>query len=239
MPQAGYLHTKCLYSLRHTLPKGNTDMQETTLSGYLQTLYGGEDDTLRAMRADAEENGLPAIQVPFELGRMLQVLVMQSRSERILEIGTLFGYSTVLMARALPPSGTITTLEVAPKHAALARANFERAALDERVTVLVGPAIESLERLNGEIFDFVFIDADKATYPRYLEHSLQLTRPGATIVADNVWRDGAVIMPATGNADNEGLAEFNRAVAANPKLLTSVIPTRDGRDGTSVSVVLS
>lgn len=213
-------------------------MQDTTLSGYVRTLYGDEDDTLREMRVEAERQGLPAIQVPFELGRLLQVLVMQSRARRILEIGTLFGYSTVLMARVLPPEGNITTLEVAPKHAELAAANFRHAGVDKLVDVLLGPAIESLETLQGQEFDFVFIDADKATYPRYLDQALRLTHPAATIVADNVWRDGAVLAPATGNADNEGLAEFNRAVASSPRLLTSVIPTRDGRDGTSVSVVL-
>lgn len=213
-------------------------MQETTLSSYVETLYGGEDETLREMRAEAEEQGLPAIQVPFELGRLLQVLVMQSQARRILEIGTLFGYSTVLMARALQMGGKVTTLEVAPKHAALAVANFERAGVAERVELMLGPALDSLHELEGQTFDFVFIDADKATYPRYLDCALRRTHPGATIVADNVWRDGAVLAPSAGNADNEGLAEFNRAVAANPHLLTSVIPTRDGRDGTSVSVVL-
>jgi predicted O-methyltransferase YrrM len=213
-------------------------VQETTLSGYVRTLYGDEDDILRDMRANAEEQGLPAIQVPFELGRLLQVLVMQSRANRILEIGTLFGYSTVLLARALQPGGTITTLEVAPKHAELAEANFTRAGIHERVEVVLGPAIDSLNKLEAGAFDFVFIDADKASYPAYLEHALRLTHPGATIVADNIWREGAVIRPASGNTDNEGLADFNRKVAANPRLLTSVIPTRDGRDGTSVSVVL-
>jgi predicted O-methyltransferase YrrM len=213
-------------------------MAETTLSGYVRTLYGGEDETLRDMRAEAERQGIPAIQVPFELGRLLQVLVMQSRARRILEIGTLFGYSTVLMARAVQPDGKITTLEVAPKHATLAASNFKRAGVDDRVDIVVGPAVDSLEKLKDQVFDFVFIDADKASYPRYLEHAQRLTRAGATIVADNIWRDGAVLAPATGNADNEGVAEFNRAVAANPHLLTSVIPTRDGRDGTSVSVVL-
>jgi predicted O-methyltransferase YrrM len=213
-------------------------VQETTLSGYVRTLYGDEDDILRDMRASAEEQGIPAIQVPFELGRLLQVLVMQSRAGKILEIGTLFGYSTVLLARALQPGGAITTLEVAPKHAELAETNFTRAGVDERVEIVLGPAIDSLKKLQAGTFDFVFIDADKASYPVYLEHALRLTHPGATIVADNIWREGAVIRPAGGNADNEGLAEFNRNVAANTRLLTSVIPTRDGRDGTSVSVVL-
>jgi predicted O-methyltransferase YrrM len=214
-------------------------VQEATLSGYVETLYGGEDETLREMRAEAEEQGLPAIQVPFELGRLLQVLVMQSRARRILEIGTLFGYSTVLMARVLRAGGKVTTLEVAPKHAALATANFQRAGVAEHVELVLGPALDSLHDLEGQDFDFVFIDADKATYPQYLDGALRLTHPGATIVADNVWRDGAVLAPGAGNADNEGLAEFNRAVAASPRLLTSVIPTRDGRDGTSVSVVLT
>lgn len=212
-------------------------MHETTLSGYVRSLYGDEDEMLRTMRAEAEEHGLPAIQVPFELGRLLQVLVMQSGAARVLEIGTLFGYSTVLMARALPPTGKITTLEVAPKHAELAASNFQRAGVADRITVEVGPAVDSLQRLEGERFDFVFIDADKESYPTYLEHALRLTESGATIVADNVWRDGAVLAPA-GDADVSGLAEFNRALAENRRLLTSVIPTRDGRDATSVSVVL-
>jgi predicted O-methyltransferase YrrM len=213
-------------------------MHEATLSAYVRTLYGDEDNSLRDMREDAEEEGLPAIQVPFELGRLLQVLVIQNRAKRILEIGTLFGYSTVLMARALQPGGKITTLEVAPKHAELAAANFKRAGVDDRVEIILGPALDSLQQLEGRIFDFVFIDADKATYPQYLEQALRLTRPGSTIVADNVWREGAVVSPTEGNADIEGLARFNQAVAANPRLLTAVIPTRDGRDGTSVSAVL-
>ena len=121
-------------------------MQETTLSSYVRTLYGDEDDILREMRARAEEQGLPAIQVPFELGRLLQVLVMQSRARRILEIGTLFGYSTVLMARALPSGGKITTLEVAPKHAELAAANFKHAGVHDRVEMHAGAG----RRITGE-----------------------------------------------------------------------------------------
>ncbi len=214
-------------------------MTSASLSSYVRELYGTEDETLRQMRAEAEEQGLPAIQVPFELGRLLQVLVMQSKAQRILEIGTLFGYSTVLMARAMPAGGALTTLEVAPKHAELAQSNFDRAGVSAQVTILVGPADGSLRSLTGPPFDFVFIDADKGAYPLYLDHALRLTHPGSTIVADNVWRDGAVISSSDGDADNEGLALFNRRVAASERLLTSVIPTRDGRDGTSVSVVLA
>jgi predicted O-methyltransferase YrrM len=201
-------------------------------------LYGSEDEVLRDMREDADEQGLPAIQVPFELGRLLQVLVMQSKAKRVLEIGTLFGYSTVLMARALPEDGTITTLEVAPKHAELAQRNFARAGVASRVRILVGPAQESLAKLTGPPYDFVFIDADKGAYPQYLEHALRLTAAGSTIVADNIWRDGSVLTPSDGDADTAGLASFNEKVAMNTRLLTSVIPTRDGRDGASVSVVL-
>ncbi|HEX6507269.1 MAG TPA: class I SAM-dependent methyltransferase, partial [Chloroflexota bacterium] len=140
-------------------------MSDPSLADYVEDLFGSEDEQLKAMRLEAEREGIPTIQVPFELGRLLQILIVQSGARQILEIGTLFGYSTVLMARALPQNGRITSLEVSPKHADIARRNVETAHLSDRAEIVLGPAAESLSGLPASSFDLVFIDADKRSYP--------------------------------------------------------------------------
>jgi predicted O-methyltransferase YrrM len=212
-------------------------MAEASLAEYVSNLLGGEDETLRSMREEAEREGLPAIQVPFELGRLLQVLIVRAQATSVLEIGTLFGYSTVLMARVLPKDGRITTLEVSPKHADIARRNYDRAGVAGVVDVRVGPALDSLRDLDDGAFDFVFIDADKRSYPDYLDHALRLTRGGGTIVADNVWRGGGALAAPPDDPDNAGIFRFNRRLAQERRLLTAIVPTRDGRDAASISVV--
>ncbi len=210
-------------------------MNDETIEVYATSLFGEEDAMLSTMRQEAEAAGLPTIQVPLELGRLLAVFA--ARSQRVLEIGTLFGYSTVLMARGLPPDGRITTLEVMPKHAALARSNVERAGLAEKVTIREGTALDTLKTLDGESFDLVFIDADKDSYPQYLDAALALVHPGSIIVADNVWRGGSVLDPQ--DESTRALAEFSRKLAANTTLASTLVPTRNGADAASVSVVRS
>lgn len=207
------------------------------LSEYINSLYGGEDDFLRGMRERAAADGVPAIQVPFSLGQLLQVLIAASGARNILEIGTLFGYSAVLMGRALPEGGRILCLEVSSKHADIARANIDEAGLSGPVEVRQGDAAQLLPALQGQQFDFIFIDADKPGYPSYLDWALRLSHPGTVIVADNVWRRGEVV--TGGDESAQVMADFNRLVAEDPRLLSAIVPRTDGSDAASVSVVRS
>ncbi len=208
-----------------------------SLSEYVERLYPGSDEFLQRIPGEAEEEGVPLIQIPDEIGRLLQILIKVSGVRTVLELGTLFGYSSIWMARALPEIGRITTLEAEPRHASVARRNFEIAGIADKVDIKEGPALETLSTLAGTNFDLVFIDADKVNYVNYLEWALRLTRSGSVIVADNVWRGGAVV---SGNPDDSArvMSEFNDRVARNPGLLSTVIPTRDGADATTVAYVL-
>jgi caffeoyl-CoA O-methyltransferase len=207
---------------------------DVSLSDYGEKLFGAEDPTLRSMREDAEREGIPAIQVSPELGRLLQLMVKVSGAKSILEIGALFGYSSLLMARALPADGRVVSLEVNPKHAAIARRNLEQAGLEGKVDIREGAAIDTLSSLTGP-FDLVFIDADKESYPQYLDAALRLTRRGSVIIADNVWRGGAVTDPR--DETTRAIAEFNHRIANEPRLLSTLISHRDCGDAASVSYV--
>lgn len=207
------------------------------LSDYIDSLYGGEDDVLRRMREDAAGADVPAIQVPFPLGQLLQVLVLASPARSVLEIGTLFGYSAVLMGRVLPPGGRMTCLEVSPKHAAIARQNIADAGFADRILVQEGNALDLLPAMKGQEFDLIFIDADKPGYPAYLDAALALSHPGTVIVADNVWRHGDVLSDSDENATAMG--RFNQLVAQNPRLRSAIVPRTDGTDAASISVVIS
>ena len=207
-----------------------------TLSEYARELFGGEDELLRTLRAEATERGLPGIQVPLELGRLLQLLIVQTRARRVLEIGTLFGYSAIVMARVLS-DGRLITLEVDRQRAELAKHNFERAGVADRVDVRVGSALDVLPTLEEATFDLVFIDADKESYSEYLRWALRLTRPGSVIVADNIWRGGSVVAPDSDDIQNRAVAEFSREIAENPSLISVIVPRLDLSDAASVSVV--
>lgn len=213
-------------------------MAEPSLRAYIEDLMGGEDVLLRTIREEASEQGLPTIQVPLELGRLLALFIRQQHSQRILEIGTLFGYSAIVMARALPRGGKVTTLEVNSLHASVARRNLEKAGVADRVHILEGPALTTLRGMEGREADLVFIDADKDAYPEYLGEALRLTHPGSLIVADNVWRQGGAAHPSADDPGNAAIARFNRAIFADSRLFSAIIPTRDGSDAASVSLVL-
>jgi predicted O-methyltransferase YrrM len=202
---------------------------------YAESLFGPEEAMLAELRAEAKDLGIPTIQISPDLARLITTLVTIRRPRRVLEFGTLFGYSTIVMARALPDDGHIWTLELAPKHAEIARANFKRAGVEDRVTVLVGPAIDSVNTLPSDAFDFVFIDADKQGYPAYLDAALARSSPGTVIVGDNLWRRGDVVDPE--DDTTRGAAEFNRRVATDPRLVTTIVLNRDGSDAASISVV--
>lgn len=219
-----------------------TDERWAAVDGYLTELFGGEDEVLTEALAAAEAAGLPAIQVSAEQGRLLQVLARSVPARSVLEIGTLAGYSTIWLARALPKDGRLVTLEAEPKHAEVARANFKRAGLAETVEVRVGPATETLAKLaaaGAGPFDLVFIDADKPGYADYLSWALKLTRPGSLIVADNVVRNGAIADPANLDPNVVGVRQYIELVAAEPRLTASVLQTvgAKGYDGLSIAVV--
>ncbi len=201
------------------------------------------DQALDAALKANEKNGLPTIDVSWFLGRFLELLVRMSGARRVLEIGTLGGYSTIWMARGLPEGGQIVSLELDPHHAEVARANLRNAGILDKVDLRVGRASESLADLDaGDAapFDLIFIDADKSGYPEYLDWSLKLSRPGTVIVADNVVRDGKVIQAQNADPDIQGVRRFTELVAAEPRLSATVLQTvgAKGYDGFAVAVVL-
>jgi predicted O-methyltransferase YrrM len=194
-----------------------------------------------ALRANAEA-GLPAHDVSATQGKLLELLVRLQGARRVLEIGTLGGYSTICLARGLPSGGRVITLEVDASRAQIALANVRRAGLGEAVEVRVGPALDTLPRLQSEgaaPFDFIFIDADKPNNPSYLEWALALSRPGTVIVADNVVRDGAVVDARSTDANVLGIRRFTELVAASPRLSATAIQTvgSKGYDGFALAIV--
>jgi predicted O-methyltransferase YrrM len=195
------------------------------------------DPVLEATLAANAAAGLPAIDVSPAEGRFLHILARMVGARRILEIGTLGGYSTIWLARALPPGGQVTTLEVDARHAEVARANLTRAGLADRVEVRVGRALDTLPSLDGP-FDMVFIDADKRSNPEYLAWALQLARPGTVIVCDNVVREGRVA-DASVNPDLDGIRRFFDMLAAEPRLTGTALQTVGvrGWDGFAVAIV--
>ena len=171
-------------------------------------------------------------------GRLLQILARMAGARRILEIGTLGGYSTIWLARALPADGRLVTLEATPKHAEVARANIARAGLADRVELIVGPALETLPRLDGP-FDLVFIDADKESNADYLGHALRLSRPGTVIVCDNVVRDGRVADAASTQPAILGTRRFFDRLGSEPRLTATAVQTvgAKGWDGFAIALV--
>ena len=175
-------------------------------------------------------------------GKLLHILARVQKAKRILELGTLGGYSTIWLARALPKGGQLVTLEASAKHAEVARANIARAGLANVVEVRLGPALDSLKQMvaeRTESFDFVFIDADKPGYADYLTWTLKLSHPGTLIVADNVVRDGKVADPASDDPNAQAIRRFNEVLAAEKRLIATTIQTvgSKGYDGFTLALV--
>jgi predicted O-methyltransferase YrrM len=208
---------------------------------YIESLFVVSDHGLSRGLADADASALPAIQVSPNQGKFLHLLVKISAARRVLEIGTLGGYSTTWLARALPDGGQLVSLELDRKHAAVARKNVDRAGVGATVTIAVGPAAETLQRLIEEhaaAFDLIFIDADKPGYSRYLDLSVELSRPGTVIVADNLIRDGAVLDEHSQDENARAARAFNQKVAAHPRLESIIVPVLGKKvDGMSISIV--
>jgi len=195
---------------------------------YIVSTFAEEDDVLKSAVADTEKNGMPLIQVSPENGKFLQLLMKMIGAKRVLELGTLGGYSTIWMARGLPDDGKLVTLEYEKKHAEVALNSFKRAGLENKIEIILGPALDSLDKLKGQKFDFAFIDADKVNYPAYFEKVLALMNKGGIITADNTLRKGGVIDP---NIDDEGtraIQVFNKKVASDPRVESLLIPISDG-----------
>jgi predicted O-methyltransferase YrrM len=217
----------------------------TEVDDYLTSLLisdDADDDALQAALRDSDAAGLPHIAVSPSQGRLLNLLALAQGARRILEIGTLGGYSTIWLARALPADGRLITLEYEPRHAEVARGNLARAGLDKVAEVRTGPALDSLARLaamDTPPFDLVFLDADKEQYPRYLEEALRLTRPGSLIIADNVIRGGAVADADSDDPRVQGVRRFLELMARHPKLTATAVQTvgSKGYDGFSLARV--
>jgi len=234
----------------NTLPGLSTDSYHSRMR---QKLWTAVDDYIAAhliprdpiLDATLQANtaaGLPAYDVAPNQGKLLHLLARMQGANRILEIGTLGGYSTIWLARALPPGGRLVTLESEAKHAEVAMANIQRAGLSSMVDIRLGSALESLAQLHeqGEApFDFIFIDADKPNNSAYLEWSLRLSRPGTAILADNVVRRGAVIDPGNSDPEVQGVRRFFAMMAADSRLDATALQTvgSKGHDGFSLAIV--
>lgn len=210
------------------------------IDSYIEGLFAPPDEALERALRRSEEAGLPEIQVSLNQGKLLRLLAEISGARRVLEIGTLGGYSAIHFARGLPDNGILISLELDEHHAQVARDNIEYAGLSGRVEILVGEARELLAAMveSGTTpFDLIFIDADKEGYPEYLEWSLKLSRPGSLILADNAIRGGGVLKP-----DDDSMRatrEFNASLAKHPRLSGIVLPLiREHIDGLAIARVL-
>jgi len=218
--------------------------QWTAVDEYFDRHLLPPDPALEAALRSSTEAGLPGIHVAPNQGWFLQLLARSLGARAILEIGTLGGYSTIWMARALPEDGRLITLEADAKHAAVASANVARAGLTGRVEIRVGPALDTLPRLESEgqgPFDLVFIDADKESIPEYLGWSLRLTRPGSLVIVDNVVRRGAVLDEASQDPGVRGVRRMAELLAAEPRLDAAVLQTvgTKGWDGLAIARVVA
>jgi predicted O-methyltransferase YrrM len=216
--------------------------QWTAVDSYIADLFIAPDFALEAALDSSKAAGLPAINVSPAQGKLLYMLARMQGARTILELGTLGGYSTIWLARALPPEGHLLSLEVDPTRAELARANVARAGLTSVVEIRLGRAEDTLQQLvteGREPFDLIFIDADKTGYAEYLKWSLQLARPGTLIIADNVVRKGAVADPASTDDNVQGIRKFNQLLAAEKRVTTTVIQTvgSKGYDGLALILV--
>ncbi|MER7520758.1 O-methyltransferase [Streptomyces sp. NPDC126499] len=216
----------------------------TTVDHYLTDLLAPADEALTAALADSSAAGLPEIAVAPNQGKLLHLLVAAQGAKNVLEIGTLGGYSTIWLARALPADGRLVTLEYSPAHADVARANIARAGLDKVVEVRTGAALDTLPLLEQEgagPFDFVFVDADKVNNPHYVSWALKLSRPGTLIVVDNVVRGGRVATPNPDDPAVTGTREMFELIAREPRLDATAVQTvgTKGYDGLLLARVVS
>jgi predicted O-methyltransferase YrrM len=214
----------------------------TAVDDYYGKLLMPPDTVLESALQKSDEAELPAISVSSNQGKMLMILAQMQKAERILEIGTLGGYSTIWLARALPSGGKLITLEYEQKHADVASENIKQAGLADRVEIRVGSAIDTLPALakeGGAPFDFIFIDADKPGYPEYFKWCMKLSRTGTVIIADNVVREGEVVNPDSEDEKVQGIRKFNEVVSSEKRFCATTIQTvgSKGYDGFMIGTV--
>ncbi|HXJ32120.1 MAG TPA: O-methyltransferase [Gemmatimonadales bacterium] len=202
-------------------------MEDERLQRYAAELFAVEDPILARVRARHAERELPPIHISPDEGKLLHVLVRLVAARRVLEIGSLAGYSGIWLARALPADGLLTTLEVDPHHAGLARQAYEEAGLGGRVRLLEGDARDTLRTLEPG-FDVVFLDADKEPLPEYFEWSVRLLRNGGLLLCDNAFLHGTVVEADNDSPATEGVRAFNRLAASDPRVVSAIVPLRDG-----------
>ena len=200
------------------------------VSEYIVTLFAPEDELLGALREEADRSGFPPASIAPDAGRFLQVLLRVIAAQRVLEVGTLGGYSAIWMARALPAGASLVTIERNDRFAALAERYVERAGLASVVTIRRGRALDVLPSLDGEAFDFVFLDGDRVPLPTYLDWALRLVRPGGMIAAYNALLGGRVVTAGMNVEDEElrAVREFNLRIANEPRLTSILVPAYDG-----------
>ncbi|MFL6058731.1 MAG: O-methyltransferase [Rubrobacteraceae bacterium] len=209
------------------------------IDDYIEEMFAPQDEALKAALRESRRAGLPQIQVSPNEAKLLQLLAEMVGARRILEVGTLGGYSAIHFGRALPEDGTLISLEIDERHAEVARKNVERAGLSSKVEIRVGDARELLARITENAegpFDVVFIDADKEGYPEYLEWALKLTRHGSLILGDNTIRGGSILDPRDDSA--RATSEFNERIAGDPRLSAILLPIlRERIDGLTIARV--
>ncbi|RWZ58131.1 O-methyltransferase [Halobacillus fulvus] len=209
---------------------------------YMMDTIVQEDEALRTVHKRNTEAGLPSIDVSPIEGKFLHLLTKMKGAKRILEIGTLGGYSTIWMARTLPDDGQLITLEYSEKHAAVAQENIQKAGLSDRVEIIVGAALDSLPKLHSRNiapFDFIFIDADKRNNPHYIEEALKLSEPGTCIVVDNVVREGKVLYSESEDSDVKGIRKMFEELSNHPRIDSTAVQTvgMKGHDGFLLAIV--
>ena len=207
---------------------------------YIENLLDLQDDVMRSADQSLRDAGLPPISVSPAQGKLLYLLARVTGARRILELGTLGGFSTIWMARALPTDGRLITMEIDPGHAEVARQNIQRAGLADRVDILIGKALDLLPTLAKEKpFDLIFIDADKPPYTEYFEWAVRLSRPGTLIIADNVVREGEVLSDNSSDERVTGVRRFNESLGRNDAVTATIIQTVGvkGHDGFAIAVV--
>ena len=219
-----------------------TQDQWTAVDRYISDLFVPPDPVLDEVLQASDAAGLPQFQVSPTQGMLLQLLAQALRARSILEIGTLGGYSTIWLARALPTGGKLITLEANRAYAQVAQANISHAGLDDRVELRLGRGVDTMGQLVAEghrPFDLIFIDADKPSNPAYFKWSLRLSRPGTLIIADNIIRDGEVVNPGSHDPSVQGARRFHDLVAAEPRVTATAIQTvgSKGYDGFSLILV--
>ncbi|HEY4415226.1 MAG TPA: O-methyltransferase [Verrucomicrobiae bacterium] len=215
----------------------------TAVDDYINGLFVAADPIMDAVLQNSRAAGLPEINVAPNQGKLLQLLAQSHGARSILEIGTLGGYSTIWLARALPADGKLVTLEFEPKHAEIAQANFKHAGFADQIELHLGKASDSLARLVAEKrgpFDFIFIDADKESYPEYLTWALKLARRGTVIIADNLVRKGDVLEANHEDPRVHGARRFNELLASDPRVTATLLQTvgSKGYDGFAMAIVI-